>query len=151
MLTREEIKQKIVTWINENNWSHTEFSTPTVYFHCIINLKDGRKYNIVIEKIIDRIDFISTIDVPEDYQSSYKLSKDKYKFWTDLKVNLMLMDISTMVYPNLEELKTLEISAVLYFDAFSQDRFMQLTNKFADAIGLCNIMWKKFIDSQVKT
>jgi hypothetical protein len=150
MLTREQIEFNILKWFDEENWSYTIFENPAVYFQCILNRKD-HSYNIVIEKDKDRIDLIKDIELPLEFQKSYKLSKDKYKFWTDLKVNLMQMEIGTNVSPSLEELETLRLSIVIYFDAFTQDKFMGAAVKFDDAIGLCDIMWKKFVDSQVSS
>jgi hypothetical protein len=84
----------------------------------------------------------------DDDRKMYLLSPDKLRYWTELKVNLMLMGIGTTIEPenDVERLESIQLLSVIYFDGLNQDRFMDKVNKINEALGLCNIMWRKFID-----
>lgn len=57
------------------------------------------------------------------------------------------MNVGTNVEPNLDTLKSIQLSEWIYFDGLTQDKFIDTTTKIIDALDLCNIMWRKFVDS----
>ncbi|MBA3750784.1 MAG: DUF2299 family protein [Nitrosopumilus sp.] len=147
MLTRPEIKEKITKWIVDENWSYNIIDDPNFYFLCNI-VDDQNIVYVGIEKRIDRITIHYPVTLTQNLHNSYKLAIDKEDFWFDLKVELMLMDVNANAIPNFEELQTIDVFIMIYFDAFLQDKFIHSVIKIIDAMGLCLYMWKKFVESQ---
>jgi len=104
-----------------------------------------------VEKLIDRISIQNTLTIPLDVKASYKLSPNKYKFLYDLKVYLMLMEISTEITSSFEELESINIANFIYFDEFSRNKIIHAIYKLADATDLIIIMWKRFTESHLPT
>ena len=142
-----EIEDKIKRWIVAERWSYEIVNDPNFHFLCSIS--DGQNIVFVgIEKKIDRITIHYTADMTPEDQQSYKLSREKYDFWFELKISLMHMEIAVKAIPSIEELKTIDLFSMIYFDAFSQDKLIHSIMKIIDAMGLCQFLWKEFGNSQ---
>lgn len=147
MLTRSEIEEKIPKWITDENWSYDMIEDPKHHFLC--NVSDGQNtVSVGIEKRIERVVIHNTSYMNSEAQNSYKLSPNKLDFWFDLKVNLMFLGIIPMPIPNTEVLQFIDLSSMIYFDAFSRDKFIHSIIKIIEANGLCHYMWELFVDSQ---
>ncbi len=146
-ITRPEIKEKVIKWITDENWSYNIVNDPNFYFLCKVS-SDQNIVHIGIEKRIDRITIHYTVTLTQNLHNSYKLAIDKEDFWFDLKVELILLGVNANAIPNFNELQTIDVFTMIYFDAFSQDRFINSIIKIIDAMELCLFMWKKFVESQ---
>ncbi len=145
---QSEIEEKIKRWIAAEKWSYEIVNDPSFHFLCSISDGQNDIVFVGIEKTVDRVTIHYTAEMTAEDHQSYKLSREKYNFWFDLKISLMNMEIAAKAIPNIEELRTIDLFSMIYFDAFSQDRFIHSIIKIFDAMGLCQLMWKEFSDSQ---
>ena len=86
-----------------------------------IVLSSGREIYLGLEKSVERLTIQNTLLIPPDVKNIYRLSPNKYKFLNELKVHLMQMEVSTEIYPSLEELESINIANFIYFDGFSRN------------------------------
>jgi hypothetical protein len=147
-LNKEEAADQILKWLDSEGWKYNiKGNEPNFYLVCKVDLSQNSGFFVCIEKIVERVIILAKIKFSEEDLYNYKLSADKYKFWIELKTYLILMNVSTKVEPNLDTLESIELSKWIYFDGLTQDKFIDTTTKITDALDLCNIMWKKFVDS----
>jgi hypothetical protein len=101
------------------------------------------------EKGIDRITIHYLSTMHPELQNSYKLSpkEHKHEFWYDLKVKLLLLDVGIMAIPNVDELHKVDILHMIYFDAFSRDRFIRSAIRVIDAAAIFHYVWKIFVEN----
>jgi len=150
-LLRENIVEMIPKWLEEEKWKLVKIDNVDFHLSYKITLKSGMEIYLGVEKLIDRISIQNTLTIPLDVKASYKLSPNKYKFLYDLKVYLMLMEISTEITSSFEELESINIANFIYFDEFSRNKFIHAIYKLADATDLIIIMWKRFTESHLPT
>lgn len=65
----------------------------------------------------------------------YKLAPKNKKddFWIDLKMKLVLVGVNVNPMPNIENLQSIQIAKLIYFDRWSQDRLINTMLKVAEA------------------
>jgi hypothetical protein len=148
-LESTEIDSKIVKWLELEGWQFEKLDEPNYYslYRTFQNEYSG--FDVGIEKKIERVNIFVKTGFTEKDRNSFMLSPDKISFWIDLKEKLMLLGVSTKIDPedNVDKLKSIELSRSIYFDALTQDKFIDTSTKVTDGLALCNLMWRKFIDS----
>ena len=149
MTEREEIDNKLAKWLELEGWQVQKLNEPNYYSLYKVTQSENSGCMVGIEKVIDRVNILARVSFGEDERKIYLLSPDKLKFWIELKINLMLLGIGTQIEPlnDPTRLKSIQLISVIYFDGLTHDKFIDNVNKLSDALGLCNIIWKKFIDS----
>jgi hypothetical protein len=147
-LKRSVVDAKVVAWLKSEEWKVQKVNDPNYYSFYDVIKSETNKFNLSIENDIERVTLFIRVKFEDDDRKMYLLSPDKLRYWTELKVNLMLMGIGTTIEPenDVERLESIQLLSVIYFDGLNQDRFMDKVNKINEALGLCNIMWRKFID-----
>jgi hypothetical protein len=137
----------IPKWLEEEKWELAKIDNTNFQLCYKVTLSSRREIYLGVEESIDRISIQNTLTIPPEVKASYKLSPNKYKFLYDLKVYLMLMEISTEITPSFEELESIHIANFIYFDEFLRNKFIHEIYKLADATDLIIIMWKRFTES----
>ena len=147
-MNKEEVAEKIFKWLDFERWKYNiNANEPNYFLIYKVDTSENSGFKVCIEKIVDRVIILSKIKFSQEDLSNYRLSAEKYKFWIELKTYLILMNVSTKIEPNLDELQSIELSKWIYFDGLTQDKFIDTTTKITDALDLCKIMWTKFVDS----
>ncbi len=110
MFTRDEVISKIREWLKAENWKLSEFSDANFQLAYKIVLSSGKEIYLGLEKSIDRLTIQNTLLIPPDVKNIYRLSPNKHKFFNELKVHLMQMEVSTEIYPSFEKLESINIA-----------------------------------------
>lgn len=98
-MQRDGITDQIKTWLLEESeqqeWKIAINDDDPHYYHCygIINEKNTILCTICIEKNIDRVIVMNDITFSKQDGTNYKLSREKGKYWIDLKLQLLNLGI----------------------------------------------------------
>jgi hypothetical protein len=149
LFTRDQVAGKIREWLEAEKWKLSEFRDANFQLAYKIVPSNGREIYLGLEKSVERLTIQNTFLMPPDVKKIYRLSSNKYKFLNELKVYLMLMEVSTKMYSSLEELESINIANFIYFDGFSRNKLIHEIYKLGDAADLIFIMWKKFTESHL--
>ena len=149
MFTRDEVISKIREWLKAENWKLSEFSDANFQLAYKIILSSGKEIYLGLEKSVDRLTIQNTLLIPPGVKNIYRLSPNKHKFFNELKLHLMQMEVSTEIYPSFEKLESINLANFIYFDGFSRNKLIHEIHKLADATDLVFIMWKKFTESHL--
>ena len=149
MFTRDEVISKIREWLKAENWKLSEFSDANFQLAYKIVLSSGKEIYLGLEKSVDRLTIQNTLLIPPGVKNIYRLSPNKHKFFNELKLHLMQMEVSTEIYPSFEKLESINIANFIYFDGFSRNKLIHEIYKLADATDLVFIMWEKFAESHL--
>ena len=77
---------------------------------------------------------------------NYKLSKEKSRYWIDLKISVMNLGIYVHAIPDVESMEKIQIRKLIYFDGWSRDRFMTEVFTILDASELPELIFKDYSD-----
>jgi hypothetical protein len=151
---REEIKQQILDWISqEKDWKVELFDEKVqeeennYYFYSRVILSENTNCNVAIEKNVERVNVMVNAAFAKDDASSYKLSRDRHRFWIDMRISLAQMGVNVAAIPNVEELAGLQVSKLIYFDGWSHDKFIETLLKVTDGLIVAEFYFKNFADS----
>ncbi len=83
--------------------------------------------DVGVEKDVDRVNIMVNPVIAEDDASSYKLTpkSNKYMFWTRVRIGLAQMGVNVAPIPNVDDLESLQVNKPIYFDGWSQDKFVE--------------------------
>lgn len=77
---------------------------------------------------------------------NYKLSKEKSRYWIDLKISLMNLGIDVQAIPDVESMEKIQVRKLIYFDGWSRDRFMRDLFTIMDASELPELLFRDYSD-----
>jgi hypothetical protein len=150
---REEIKQQILQWLSqEKQWQvvvskeEDRKISDYYYFFCKVILSGDMNCDVGIEKDVDRVNIMVNPVIAQPDASSYKLSPkpDKYMFWIQVRISLAQMGVNVVAIPNVDDLASLQVNKPIYFDGWSQDKFVEAMLKVTDAVEVAELYFKTF-------
>jgi hypothetical protein len=143
---RLDIAKRLIEWIGEEgNLKFNETEDSNSNYQVLYEVSDGQTMIFVgIEKKVKRVSIHKRIDLSLDVQNSYKLSPNKEGFWYDLKVRLVFLGVNIIALPNHLTPKIIDLFEYIYFDAFTQDRWIHSIMNIINGYGLCSYMWEQF-------
>ena len=142
--TFQDIDNNIQKWFPEEKWPFSEVIGSSFRKGYIINM--GRKIGVIIEHI-DRITIQHKFILDEDMKNSYRLSSLREKFFYDLRIQLMALEVNTKLSTSIDEFDGVDIRKYVYFDGFSRHVIINSIFKMFDAVNLVGILWDMFISS----
>jgi hypothetical protein len=151
-MNREEIKEQLQTWLLEESelqkWKIGFSENENYYYYCykILSKNNIDICTICIEKNIERIILMNDIIFSKEDGINYKLSKEKSRYWIDLKISLMNLGIDVQATPDVESMEKIEVRKFIYFDGWSRDRFMRDLFTIMDASGLPELLFRDYSD-----
>ena len=151
-MKREEIKEQIQTWLLEESelqkWKIGFYENDHYYYYCykIISEEDIDICTICIEKNIERVILMNDISFSKQDGINYKLSKEKSRYWIDLKISIMNLGIYVHAIPDVESMEKIQIRKIIYFDGWSRDGFMTEVFTIMDASELPELIFKDYSD-----
>jgi hypothetical protein len=149
-MNREEAKENVSRWLSqegENQWKvQPNGNDPRYYFTWNVELA-GIPAVICIEKKVDRVDIIGNIMLEEDDMTAYKLTPDRQRFWTNLKMHTFPIGVMVNAIPNSDQLETIQFAKMIYFDALTQDNLMNTLIRIFDAMEIGEFVFRRFIES----
>ena len=144
---REEVKDQIIRWLSyEKNWSFQEHPDPIYYFTCKVQMSESLGCNVCVENDIERVDIITNGKFSQSDSIKYKLAPKNKKddFWLDLKIRLVHVGVNVNPMPDIENLRSIQIAKLIYFDRLSQDRLINTMLKVAEALELTELIFRNF-------
>jgi hypothetical protein len=150
-MKREEIKENISKWLSqETQWKiKSSGNDPIYYFAWNVELSEVPAA-ICIEKNIDRVDIISNAKLEKDDMTAYKLTPDRRRFWSNLKMFTFPIGVMVNALPNSEQLENIQFVKMIYFDALTQDNLMNSLIRISDAMEIGGFVFRRFIESLEK-
>ena len=151
-MKREEIKKQIQTWLLEEcdlqKWKIGFYENDHYYYYCykIISEENIDICTICIEKNIERVILMNDISFSKQDGINYKLSKEKSRYWIDLKISVMNLGIYVHAIPDVESMEKIQIRKIIYFDGWSRDRFMTEVFTIMDASELPELIFRDYSD-----
>ncbi len=147
-MNREEAKEKISRWLSqETQWKiQPNGNDPTYYFIWNVEL-EKIPAAICIEKNIDRVNIIGNAKLEEDDMTAYKLTPDRQRFWSNLKMYTFPIGVMVNAIPNSEQLENIQFARMIYFDALSQDNLIHTLIRVSDAMEIGGFVFRRFIES----
>jgi hypothetical protein len=142
-----QIKEQILKWLSqEKDWNIQVNPETDYYFCCTVKMSEAGGCNVCIERDIDRVNVISNGKFTEGDAINYKLSpkKKKEEFWIALKTNLVHVGVNVDPKPDFENLETIQVAKLIYFDALSQDKLVNTMLKVTDAMDLIQLIYRNF-------
>lgn len=149
-MQREQVKEQIIEWLNEEqqDWQFRISKNEEVYyFSSLVKLGETLGCNVCIDKNIDRVIVVSIAKLSEQDGKSYRLTPQRKKFWTDLKMKLVPIGVSVNALPDLDNLESIQLIKLIYFDAWSRDKLIESILKVADALELTQLVFNNFAES----
>ncbi len=146
-MEREEIKNDILNWLSKETAWNIQISIDTLYyFVCIVKMSERMGCNICIEKNIDRVDVIANGKFSKEDNTNYKLSPkhEKERFWTTLKLSIIPLNVNIEPIPDIENLETIQIAKLIYFDGWSQNRLINTMLKVTNALESAELIYRNF-------
>jgi len=145
---RIKIIKKIQDWLRPEGWVVEIINQPNYEFAIQVKQNVNSGFFVLVQKYVDRVIILTRIGFSIEDRNSYKLSKNKKQFWLNLKTNLILLGVMTKITPDLDNLETIELNRVIYFDGMdSKDKFFENITKVTDALALCNLAFEQFKSS----
>ena len=151
-MERDEIKKQIQAWLLEESelqkWKIGFIKDEDYYYSCykILDKKDIDICTICIEKNIDRVILMNEISFSKQDGINYKLSKEKERYWIDLKISLMNLRVDVQAIPDVESMEKMQVRKLIYFDGWSRDRFMNDLLTIMDASELPELIFRDYSD-----
>jgi hypothetical protein len=151
-MNRDEIKEQLQTWLLEESelqkWKIGFSENENYYYYCykILNKNNIDICTICIEKNIERIILMNDIIFSKEDGINYKLSKEKSRYWIDLKISLMNLGIDVQATPDVESMEKIQVRKLIYFDGWSRDRFMRDLFTIMDASELPELLFRDYSD-----
>jgi hypothetical protein len=147
-LKKDEIKQQILQWIaQEQDWKIEVSNDHYYYFACLIRLGHDMSCNVCIEQHIERVNIIANAKLSERDRLNYKLTPGREKFWIDLKMNLIHVGVNVTAFPEVENLESVQLAKTIYFDGWTQDKFIDTILKVTDALEMTELIFRNFSDT----
>jgi hypothetical protein len=149
-MKRDEITEQINKWLVEETeqqeWKIAINYDDPHYYYCyrIVNDTDTILCTICIEKNIDRVIIMNEITFSRQDGTNYKLSREKGKYWIDLKLQLLNLGIDVKAIPDVERLETIQLRKVIYFDGWSRDRFMNDVLNIIDSSEIPELIFRNY-------
>jgi hypothetical protein len=75
---------------------------------------------------------------------NYKLTSEKGRYRIDLKINLMQLGVDIQAIPSVEDLDSIQVRKLIYFDGWSRDNFTNSLFAIFDASEMADLLFKKF-------
>lgn len=144
---KAEVKDQIIKWLSkEKNWSFQEHPDLNYYFTCKVKMSERMGCNVCIENDIERVDVIANGKFSESDAIRYKLAPKNKKddFWVDLKMNLVNVGVNVDPKPDIENLQSIQIAKLIYFDRWSQDRLINTMLRVTEALELTELIFRNF-------
>lgn len=159
-MDKEEIKEQITTWLTEETktqpWKIYHENDP--YYHYVFNITkiidqiiEGKIEKIevlfctiCIDKDVERVILLTNIKFSKKNGTNYKLSPEKGRYWSDLRLSIMPLGVGINAIPNIENLEVIQLRKIIYFDGWSRDRFMNDIFTLIDAAELVELLFRKF-------
>jgi hypothetical protein len=124
--TKDQIKTKVLQWLNEEDRSPTELDDPSTELNIAVPIQENGSISVIFRRekkdsvyLVARISFS-----PLDKQAFSKLPPDRKKSFTDeLNHLLLLVNVEYSLLPNAEIMESVNLSKAIYFDALTKDRF----------------------------
>jgi hypothetical protein len=111
-------------------------------------------YNLFIPLTLDSLRISQIIIFDLKSQKSYASLADKTcgileqnRFYFDLELTLLRMDVHVIIKKNMQELQSLEISKVVFFDGLTKDTFFNTINTVRNSIEIARIKTGQLRDS----
>ena len=82
--------------------------------------------------------------------TNYKLSREKGKYWIDLKLQLLNLGIDVKAIPNVERVETIQLRKVIYFDGWSRDRFVNDVPNIIDSSEIPELIFRNYSNYMMK-
>jgi hypothetical protein len=76
--------------------------------------------------------------------TNYKLSREKGKYWIDLKLQLLNLGIDVKAISDVERLETIQLRKVIYFDGWSRDRFVNDVRNIIDSSEIPELIFRNY-------
>ena len=76
--------------------------------------------------------------------TNYRLSREKGKYWIDLKLQLLNLGIDVKAIPDVERLETIQLRKVIYFDGWSRDRFVNDVRNIIDSSEIPELIFRNY-------
>ena len=149
-MKREEITEQVKTWlskeIEQQEWKIAINDDDPSYYYCysIVNESDIILFTICIEKKIDRVIVMNNITFSKQDGTNYKLSREKGKYWIDLKLQLLNLGIDVKAIHDVERLETIQLRKVIYFDGWSRDRFVNDVRNIIDSSEIPELIFRNY-------
>jgi hypothetical protein len=165
---RDTIK-KVICWLREEGLEPNEIThlrKDACYYGVVISdqtekteqRENQRQEAFQILFPVDKLDSlrISQIIIFDlKSQKSYASLADKTsgileqnRFYFDLELALLQMDVHVIIKKNMQELQSLEISKVVFFDGLTKDTFFNTINTVRNSIEIARI--KKPVSSEIR-
>ena len=92
------------------------------------------------------MDVIANGKFSESDAIRYKLAPKNKKddFWVDLKMNLVNVGVNVDPKPDIENLQSIQIAKLIYFDRWSQDRLINTMLRVTEALELTELIFRNF-------
>ena len=149
-MKREEITEQVKTWLSketeQQEWKIAINDDDQSYYYCysIVNESDTILFTICIEKKIDRVIVMNNITFSKQDGTNYKLSREKGKYWIDLKLQLLNLGIDVKAIPDVERVETIQLRKVIYFDGCSRDRFVNDVRNIIDSSEIPELIFRNY-------
>jgi hypothetical protein len=149
-MKREEITEQVKTWLSketeQQEWKFAINDDDPSYYYCysIVKESDTILFTICIEKKIDRVIVMNNITFSRQDGTNYKLSREKGKYWIDLKLQLLNLGIDVKAIPDVERVETIQLRKVIYFEGCSRDRFVNDVRNIIDSSEIPELIFRNY-------
>ena len=122
---KKEVIEKIRKWLDEESIEFTPIYYPFAEFN--VDTKNPNQTISIPKNKPDSIEFLTIANLSNEDQKAYvalKNKEEKIRILFDLQRSLLELNVGYNIEKDLENLESIIITKIIYFDGLSKDRFM---------------------------
>ena len=122
---KKEVIEKIRKWLDEESIEFTPVDYPFAEFN--VDTRNPNQTIRIPKNKPDSIEFLTIANLSNEDQKAYvalKNKEEKLRTLFDLQRSLLELNVGYKIEKDLENLESIIITKIIYFDGLSKDRFM---------------------------
>ncbi len=138
---KKEVIEKIQKWLDEESIKFSKVEEPYSDFR--LDIKNPNQTIVLPKNKPDSIEFLTTADLEKEDQKTYvalKNKEEKLRIIWELKRSLLEINVGYKIEKDLENLESVTINKIVYFDGLTKDKFMDASFALVRGFSLVELM-----------